>query len=179
MNMKLMDSALIINGVVSSCKCRCRHCLLCSGDRLVPAVPFEKLQALAMKFEGFEKSTGINVGLAVYHSADYPQLPAAMEVDRKISKINGYQNLNGTPVRKGKGVGGLGLLFEIRLQSGACESFLVRDQESSMITLRRPKGILITCWILRRNCADRRLIFITAFLSSKAILICCNRCMRF
>lgn len=102
MELTLTDAALTINGFASTCSCKCKHCLLSSGDRLLPRVPFEQLNRLALRFEGFRDKTGIDVSLCVYHSSDYPQLPQAMETDRRISAYHGYQNLNGTPIRTGK-----------------------------------------------------------------------------
>lgn len=104
MELKLKDTSLTINGLVSYCKCKCKHCLLCSGDSKASEVPFEKLEQLALKFEGFRETTGINPSLAVYNCADYPELPRAMETDRRISAYHGYQNLNGTPIRSGSGL---------------------------------------------------------------------------
>ncbi|HWT26694.1 MAG TPA: hypothetical protein VN131_02035 [Mobilitalea sp.] len=99
MELNLKDASLTINGLVSYCKCKCKHCLLCSGDNKTNQISFDRLEQLALKFEGFRNVTGINTSLCVYNCADYPELPRAMEVDRKISEYTGYQNLNGTPIR--------------------------------------------------------------------------------
>ncbi len=102
MELNLQDVSLTINGLVSYCKCKCKHCLLCSGDNRIQQIPYDKLEQLALKFEGFRAATGINTSLCVYNCSDYPELPHAMEVDRKISVYAGYQNLNGTPIRSGR-----------------------------------------------------------------------------
>lgn len=102
MELTLTDSILTINGFVSTCSCKCKHCLLSSGDGLLPRVLFEQLNRLALRFEGFHARTGIDVSFAVYHSSDYPQLPQAMETERRLSAYSGFQNLNGTPIRTGK-----------------------------------------------------------------------------
>lgn len=101
MEINLQDVSLTINGLVSYCKCKCKHCLLCSGDNKLQTIYYDKLEQLALKFDGFRTATGINTSLCVYNCADYPELPSAMEVDRKISAYSGYQNLNGTPIRSG------------------------------------------------------------------------------
>lgn len=102
MELNLQDVSLTINGLISYCKCKCKHCLLCSGDNKLQAIHYDKLEQLALKFDGFRAAAGINISLCVYNCADYPELPRAMEVDRKISAYPGYQNLNGTPIRSGK-----------------------------------------------------------------------------
>lgn len=102
MKLDLKDQSITINGVVSHCKCKCAHCLLESGEGILGDVPFEKLRALAMKFSGYRERTGVDVMMAVYNCADFPELPVAMETDRLLSKYHGYQNLNGTPIRAGK-----------------------------------------------------------------------------
>lgn len=101
MELNLQDVSLTINGLVSYCKCKCKHCLLCSGDKRMQQIPYDKLEQLALKFDGFRTATDINTSLCVYNCADYPELPNAMEVDRKISAYSGYQNLNGTPISSG------------------------------------------------------------------------------
>ena len=66
MKLNLTDQAITINGVVSHCKCKCAHCLLESGEGILGDVPFEKLNALAMKFLGYRERTGVDVMMAVY-----------------------------------------------------------------------------------------------------------------
>ena len=102
MELSLKDTSITINGFVSYCKCKCKHCLLCSGDDKIQAVPYEKLEELALKFKGFRTDTGVDAGLCVYNCSDYRELPRAMEVNRQISAYSGYQNLNGTPIIQGK-----------------------------------------------------------------------------
>lgn len=53
MELELKDVSLTINGLVSYCKCKCKHCLLCSGDDEAQAVPYDKLEQLALKFQGW------------------------------------------------------------------------------------------------------------------------------
>lgn len=101
MNLELKDYQITINGSVSRCHCRCKHCALCSGDEKIKEVPFEKLKQLALKFQGFKERYGIDASLCVYNSSEYVELSEAMEVDEKISFSSGYQNLNGTKIRKG------------------------------------------------------------------------------
>lgn len=101
MNLDLKDYQITINGFVSRCHCKCKHCLLCSGDEKIKEVPFEKLKKLALKFDGFKEKYNIDASLCVYNCSEYPELPEAMKVDEKISFHSGYQNLNGTKVRKG------------------------------------------------------------------------------
>jgi hypothetical protein len=101
MELNLQDVSLTINGLVSYCKCKCKHCLLSSGDNRIQQIPYDKLEQLALKFDRFRTATGINTSLCVYNCADHPELPREMEVNRKISAYSGYQNLNGTPIRSG------------------------------------------------------------------------------
>jgi hypothetical protein len=102
MELDLKDFQITINGFVSRCHCKCKHCLLCSGDNKLKEVPFEKLKQLALKFEGFKDKYKINPMLAVYNCSEYPELSEAMKLDEKISFYSGYQNLNGTKIRKNK-----------------------------------------------------------------------------
>jgi hypothetical protein len=102
MELNLKDVSLTINGLISYCKCKCKHCLLCSGDNKAQEISYDKLEQLALKFEGFRNLTGINTSLCVYNCADFSELPRAMEADRRISAYSGYLNLNGTPIRSGK-----------------------------------------------------------------------------
>jgi hypothetical protein len=101
MFLELKDYQITINGFVSRCHCKCKHCLLCSGDEKIKEVPFEKLKQLALKFDGFKEKYKMDAALCVYNCAEYPELPEAMKVDEKISFYPGYQNLNGTRIRKG------------------------------------------------------------------------------
>ncbi len=102
MKLDLKDQAITINGVVSHCKCKCAHCLLESGEGILGGVPFEKLRALAMKFQGYPERTGVEVLMAVYNCADFPELPRAVQTNKLLTPYFGYQNLNGTPIRTGK-----------------------------------------------------------------------------
>lgn len=101
MNLELKDYQITINGFVSRCHCKCKHCLLHSGDEKIKEVPFEKLKQLALKFRGFKEKYEIDSGLAVYNCSEYPELGEAMKVNEEISFYSGYQNLNGTKIRKG------------------------------------------------------------------------------
>lgn len=101
MYLDLKDFAINICGFVSHCHCRCNHCLLCSGDGLLVKVSYEKLRKLALKFIGVNETHGINAALCVYNCSEYPELPEAIEVDGLLSTYSGYQNLNGTEIRKG------------------------------------------------------------------------------
>lgn len=101
MNLELRDYQITINGFVSRCHCKCKHCLLCSGDEKIKQVPFEKLKQLALKFEGFKEKYNIDAGLCAYNCSEYAELSEAMKVDEKISFYSGYQNLNGTKIRQG------------------------------------------------------------------------------
>lgn len=102
MKLVLKDIQITINGFVSNCRCKCKHCLLCSGDNKIDKVSYEKLEELALKFKNFYQSTGIDVGLAVYNCSEYVELPRAININKKISRVYGYQNLNGTEIRQGK-----------------------------------------------------------------------------
>lgn len=101
MHLTLKDTALTVNGVVSHCKCQCRHCLLSSGEGLLRDVPFEKLRALAFQFREYAPAHGFDASLCVYNCSDYPELPRAMEADRLLSKYSGYQNLGSSLYRVG------------------------------------------------------------------------------
>lgn len=101
MNLNLKDTQITINGFVSRCHCKCKHCLLCSGDELIKEVPFQKLKELSLKFQGFKEKYGMDASLCVYNCSEYPELSEAMKVDEVISFYSGYQNLNGTKIRKG------------------------------------------------------------------------------
>ena len=101
MKLELKDYQITINGYVSRCHCKCKHCLLCSGDEIIKQVPFEKLKQLALKFEGFKEKYKIDSILAVYNCSEYPELSEEIKVNEKISFHSGYQNLNGTKIREG------------------------------------------------------------------------------
>lgn len=100
-NLDLKDYQITINGFASRCHCKCKYCLLCSGDEKIKEVPFEKLKQLALKFRGFKEKYEINASLCVYNCSEYPELAEAMKVDKEIAFTSGYQNLNGTKIRKG------------------------------------------------------------------------------
>ena len=138
MKLSLTDAQITVNGFVSSCKCKCKHCLLCSSDNLIPCIPFDKLAQLAMKFIGFYRCTGIDVGLGVYNCSDYPQLPQAMEIDRKISCFSGYQNLNGTPVREGKELADWVsyLKYDCKLQNANISWFGTRELHDTFVSAK-------------------------------------------
>ncbi|HKM00703.1 MAG TPA: hypothetical protein VJ083_01475 [Sedimentibacter sp.] len=53
MELELQDYQITINGFVSRCHCKCKHCLLCSGDEKIKQVPFEKLKQLTDRLEVF------------------------------------------------------------------------------------------------------------------------------
>lgn len=101
MDLQLKDFQITINGFVSRCHCKCKHCLLCSGDERIQQVTFEKLRQLALKFDGFKEKYKIDAAICVYNCAEYPELYDAMEVNKRISFYSGYQSLNGTKIRKG------------------------------------------------------------------------------
>jgi hypothetical protein len=129
MNLTLTDVQISVNGVVSHCKCKCAHCLLASGEGILGDVPFEKLREVAMKFQGYPERTGVEVLMAVYNCADFPELPRAVQTNKLLTPYFGYQNLNGTPIRTGKALSEWVsyLKYDCEMKHGNLSWFGLRD----------------------------------------------------
>ena len=103
MELNLTDHVLTIGGVVSHCRCKCKHCLLSSGNNEVKALSYAELEKLALKFVGFKEKHKIHPIFAVYNCSEFDQLGRSIGVNQMLSNEHaGYQNLNGTKIRKSR-----------------------------------------------------------------------------